>query len=422
MNEHTNHSGEHESPDEMLNQAIESMRGDAVPAGPPAALIEATTAALIQSEKRTPRILRFIPRTRNMKIAVTAASLTVILGTATLWPGTDHRGTSAYAQVVGQVREARSMTYMTTISYPDESRQRRSKLYISANGRIRRESLSEDGSVQGVQISDEFSYPRMILEPRTKEVLVMRNPTEEDYVQPKRLGGRAQLELNRIDRLKQLASKPERELGEKTINGRRLAGFVGKRGEQEYSIWIDRASGQLVQIEYDFIETSMTGLKEIRERKAAHAVLSEFEFNPTLNASLFSLEVPAGYTLRARREAPAPGGEESIIEALRGYTQHSGGAFPASLTDISAWSRELAKNVGGRIPATQTLRAVAHLGAIPTFLVSLSEDDHAYLGSGKTIADKSAIIFWYKRQDGVFRAIYGDLMIKDVTAEDVANK
>ena len=418
MNELPIEPTEIEANGEMLQQAVDSFRREAIPTGPPTALANATVEALRQSELEDPRTFSIIPRTLTMKILTTAAGLFLLVGSATLVPLSTKATTSAYAQVIEQVREARSMAYMRIITHVNESRQRKSKIYIAADGRMRTDHFGNEDSVQGVSISDETGIPRIILEPRTKEATVMREPDSDRKSKP---GGRGRRELDKFEKFRELANKPERQLGERVLDGRPVTGFVGKRGDQEYTIWIDSASGQLARIEYDFIETSMKGGGEIVDRKPAHAVLSDFQFNPELDDSLFSWEVPPGYTVWKRPTQPR-GGEASIIEALRGYTQHTGGTFPASLTDWDEWSNLLSKDSVGGAPGPQTLRVMSHLGAISTFLDALPKDEYAYLGSGKSTEDKGAMIFWYKKPDGVYRAIYDDLMIKDVTVEDVAIK
>jgi hypothetical protein len=62
---------------------------------------------------------------------------------------------------------------------------------------------------------------------------------------------------------------------------------------------------------------------------------------------------------------------------------------------------------------------MSHLGAILPFLMSLPKDDYAYLGAGKTVEQKDVVVFWYRKSGGAYRAIYGDLSIKDITAEDL---
>ena len=62
---------------------------------------------------------------------------------------------------------------------------------------------------------------------------------------------------------------------------------------------------------------------------------------------------------------------------------------------------------------------MGHLGAITALLSGVSKDDYAYLGEGKTVKETDAIIFWCKNKQGVYRAVYGDLSVKDISKEQL---
>jgi hypothetical protein len=149
-------------------------------------------------------------------------------------------------------------------------------------------------------------------------------------------------------------------------------------------------------------------------------VMTDFRFNERLDESLFSFAVPPGYKVQQQSAIPSvPGGEASIIEALRGYTKRDDGKFPASITDWGPWAVLFSKDSRDGTVDPETTKVLAHLGAITPFLVSMPKDDYAYLGEGKSVDQKDAIVFWYKRPDGTYRAIYGDLSAKDILAENL---
>ena len=68
------------------------------------------------------------------------------------------------------------------------------------------------------------------------------------------------------------------------------------------------------------------------------ATLSDFVFNANLDESLFSIEPPAGYTVRHEKVDVSPDEEKDLIEMFRQYTTLTGGAFPKSL-DMMAVGR-----------------------------------------------------------------------------------
>jgi hypothetical protein len=58
---------------------------------------------------------------------------------------------------------------------------------------------------------------------------------------------------------------------------------------------------------------------------------SDFVFNADMDESLFSVEPPAGYTVRNQKTDGSPTEEKSLIEMFREYSELFGGAFPDSL-------------------------------------------------------------------------------------------
>lgn len=214
--------------------------------------------------------------------------------------------------------------------------------------------------------------------------------------------------------LKKLGDKPDRELGSKELDGKQVTGFVATQGNFTFTMWVDQATGQPVRIEYD---------APVRDAGYEQIVMTDFRFNEKLDESLLSFEVPAGYKVQQQLPVPvAPGGEASIIEALRAWTKRSGGKFPPSLSDWGIWAVEFSKdNKDGKLDA-DTMHVMSHLGSITPFLMSIPKDSYAYLGKGRSVDEAGAIIFWYQKPDGTYRAIYGDLSAKDVAAADIPKK
>lgn len=66
----------------------------------------------------------------------------------------------------------------------------------------------------------------------------------------------------------------------------------------------------------------------------AKSVMKDSEFDLTFDPMLFSFDAPQGYQSSTAAKLPEllPF-EESLVEALKGYTELSGGKFPKSITD-----------------------------------------------------------------------------------------
>jgi outer membrane lipoprotein-sorting protein len=347
--------------------------------------------------------MRMVPRTKAMKAITAAASLLFIAGTATLLTLTIKTPSSAFGQAVRQLREARSMSYSELITVQGQQQPVRTKVIVAEDGRKRQEletpGIGKSGGV--VTIFDAAGRIRISLIENSKLALVYEQ-TKAERGQIVGLGFPAWLQT-----LKKLGNKPDKELGQKELDGKRVTGFVATQGTFTFTMWIDDVTRKIVRIEND---SPVNGADY-------HVTMTNFRFDEKLDESLFSFAVPAGYTMRQPPATPlVPGGEASVVEALRGYTKRAGGKFPLSLSDWSPWAVLFSKGSSEGMLDSEAAHALANLGAILPFLVSMPKDTYAYLGNGKTVDQKDAIVFWYKRADGTYRAIYGDLSAKDIRA------
>ena len=272
------------------------------------------------------------------------------------------------------------------------------KVMIAADGRQRSEMVG--GSVH---IMDASSRIRLTLHPDMKQATV--------YAIDEKSEARKHNQLKWLQDLKAHADKPDEELGKKELNGRNVQGYVTKQGGFAYTIWVDSKTRELVQVENGaFVEGSTVTKVE----------MTDFQFNASLDESLFSYEIPKGYQSQQQAVVPnVPGGEASIIEALRGFTKVSEGKFPKSITEWGEWAVVFSKDNQNGQPTAEATKVMAHLGSIIPFLVGRSQDDYEYLGAGKTSKDPRCIIFWYRTDDKKLRAIYNDLKAAEVQESDL---
>lgn len=407
MNEPFNNESSDDMPGGLLDRAIESIQAQAIPAGPPPKLVADTLSALDELKQFSPAVLPFFTRSRMMRFTTTAAALVFTASLATLLILAAKSPSAAFGQAIKQVRDARSMTYTQRMVVEGKDKPIVTKSFIAEDGRKRTE---QPGAGPITTIFDTNGFTRLVLIEPTKTALV--SPARDQ-----RAINAGQMFLEWLEALRKLGDSPDKELGQKDLDGRRVAGFVATKGSFEFTIWVDSATGELVSIEHDSLVNG----------KEAHITMTDFRFNERLDESLFSFEAPAGYKVRQPsekstvRDVPTPG-ETNVVEALRGYTERDGGKFPASLTDWGSWAVLFSKAARGPEVDPETKRVMEHLGAVLPFLVSLPKDDYAYLGSGKTVEDKDAIVFWYKNPEGTYRAIYGDLSVQDIAEEKLPKK
>jgi len=205
-----------------------------------------------------------------------------------------------------------------------------------------------------------------------------------------------------------------------------------------YDFWIDAGTKRLVAIQvpgadiYD-PETDPARLippeKDWSTGTSACYVQHDIDFDARLDDSLFRLDPPAGYTVES--EARARVTEAEMIEYLGAMADYNGRTFPDQPYSIDSdrLNEIYDQPEADRTPAEQRLLDIvdrfkrANLNMMPTghFI-----EDHAvegtfrYLGKGVKLGDAGRIVCWYKRKDtGTYRAVYGDLRVKDVAPADL---
>lgn len=324
-------------------------------------------------------------------------------------------------------------------------------LYIRDDGSVRSQTETEidqkglEGCMNGeaagfLAAAPDISESVYVYNAGAKEGIMMF-PKEKLFCELEKVAGAAGCEPTQgntavavwFQQLKQSHGKPEKELGKKTLNGKKVKGFLVKVADGTQSVWIDEATGNIEAIEFEDKGGTMK------------MTVGDFKFDdPAIDDSVFSTRVPVGYkktqtppTVDCMIDCSRQGSTDSaivgedgppgdvidmpardfsseagVISALTEYTSASGGEYPDQLEDIDNQAsirkaKEHVKQAGSMI-----FSVVSH--------VTFPEDGtYAYLGKGKKLGQKDEIIFWYKKPDGSYRALYGDLVFKDIKPEDL---
>jgi hypothetical protein len=124
---------------------------------------------------------------------------------------------------------------------------------------------------------------------------------------------------------------------------------------------------------------------------------------------------------------PVAGPEEDLVDALRYYTELSGGPFPDS-ADEEAFGQVLVVLMKkfhlqkGQAPSAKQMPEVLEAGVKIqpgiAFLKELpSKADAHYAGKGVSLGAADKPIFWYRPKDSKkYRVIYDDLLVRDADA------
>lgn len=205
------------------------------------------------------------------------------------------------------------------------------------------------------------------------------------------------------------------ELGEQEIEGRRAIGFraefTGKHPKVEVIIWADPETALPIRIE--------------QQEGQMHFIGKDFQFDVDLDESLFSMEVPAGYTEQQIELDLFGSTEEDFIEGLRTWTKYVGdGEFPGDVS-IEYYVKQAPilqekfeeLDLSDEEELEVGMKFQRHIMFIRFFK---GEGKWHYAGKGVKLGDADKAIFWYQPKDSpTYRVIYGDLSVKDISTEDL---
>ena len=199
-------------------------------------------------------------------------------------------------------------------------------------------------------------------------------------------------------------------LGEKEIDGRIAKGFRATGFDEKLTIWADPQTALPIRMEQKW-----------RQMQFA---CTDFQFDIEMDESLFSMEIPEGYSALPTAEVSIAGStEQNLIEGLRIYAEIIlDGVFPKEfigkeyVNDVKK-SREKFVQMSEK----QRLDLALKLQRGYIFIQLLkAENDWHYVGKDVKLGDGDSPVCWYKPTGSqTYRVIYGNLMVKDVAPEDL---
>jgi outer membrane lipoprotein-sorting protein len=379
----------------QLESAVWAVLSEPLPAD---AIARVKSQALTLEEKPGPKIR---PSTRNiswsrpwMQVASLAACILLVLGATMMFPSSS----SAFAQAIEKLKNAGAFRYKEWLYVETEEKPIESEVLVADDGRKRESMLGH------ISIHDAKGQIRLTIDETARSAQV-HEPSGDEPADSTN-------ELSWLDQLKSYGKNPDKSLGTKKIDGRGCIGYeVNPTGSVTYSVWVDSKTSDLVQVE-------MKGMP--KGSGITKSVMKDFEFNLSLESKLFSFDVPAGYQATKAEKLPEllPF-EESLVEAIKRYTELSGGTFPKSLSDWSEWGELMSKS---GIAKEKMLTLSARLGTLLPYLIDMSRDDYDYTGAGKVVDGKRSIVFWYRNPEKQLRAVYSDFTVATIADADLPKK
>ena len=344
----------------------------------------------------SPPVWRTLMKSRIAFSAVAAIILLIAALPALIPSGVSK---PAWAEIVKPIFQAKNAELTIVIGQSDSGPQ----IYDQVMGsRIRRRTAD----VGTATLIDMETSRIMALEPgaKTATLIKMENlPNIPNYLEHLR---------NLITRIEDSNDMDVEFLGEQMIAAdRRTLCMKVRYDGGEVWIWVDPQTYAPVQIEQ--IEGQLRILcKDIR-------------FDVELDESLFSMEVPEGYTLQQTQLDLTSGTEENFIEGLRLWKDYIGeGCFPEDVR-VESYIQSTPQ-IGGQlnaagIPQEKQMEIGMALGRYLLFIRFYKGDGPwTYAGRGVPYGDPNTPIFWYKPKGSpTHRVIYADLHVEDVTPENL---
>lgn len=361
----------------------------------------------------------------RQRITIGGISAAALAGLLLLWVGMGTKPVSAMEQMAENVRKVNSVKWtVTNVQTPPRSAAGTppSKIvlmqtvYWQAPGSLRTE-LAASAQNEGKPWQEpKITYILPDGKPGIR--LRSRDKTYRRWYWPySRHSGSSAFE--RPEDFARLSDGADRPLGTKEIGGRAVSGFeidVKKiEADNPWSgpveVWLDSRSKLPVLVHAELKHTNYS----------ASLTMTDFQWNIDLGQTVFDATPPQGY----RDDTPAPpaSAEELglIVDSLRIYAEASGGHYPRHdyIDDLTAYDLRRLLGVkeddNGKTDGTAGKVVKATRGFSRINDMEDYNSGVAYYGKAVGPGDKNKVLLRWKRDDGQYAVIFGDLHHETVT-------
>ncbi|MFZ0035022.1 MAG: hypothetical protein WAK60_08565 [Sedimentisphaerales bacterium] len=385
-------------PSEKIENAVKKMNFTAG-----AELREQILADALKAHERTrtqpaferPNIWRIIMKSRITKLSA-AAAVIIITGVIGLHLLT---GTSAYAQIVEEIRNARTVVY-TVIKQANTGTGETIKIDVA----YREPGFLRTTTIDGyIAIVDANSGKMMSIVPQGGYSIA-------DFKSSDVTKGPGSI-ISSFKAMKALPEKADENLGAKEIDGIDCEGYRVTQGDLTSIIWLDAKTGDLVQVEHKYANSP-----------GMNTILKNIKFDVELEDSLFSLTPPAGYKPMGveMKSDDSIQTEETFVAWLGWWANgNTDETFPPMVAgpEIAKVCMEMSKqgklkgSTWDKVDPSKMFNALL-------FVAKLPMGSWRYAGNGVKINTPDTPIFWYRPEGSqMYRVIYADLTVREM-AED----
>ena len=223
------------------------------------------------------------------------------------------------------------------------------------------------------------------------------------------------------------------KLGRREINGVTVegieshevsptAGFPGGGGmmgavEGKFSaevvarLWVDVETGWPVEVTLDITYED--------DKEQITVVVSDFQWEAQIDPDTFASVIPEGYELMYTVDLTRTESGKQLVDGLKYFAELTGGRFPAKLTieNILGEVGEIYKTKSSDPSFQLDDLQIVNLkyGAKHVGRLEAEGKEPVYSGATVTSADVDKVLLRWKLNDNLYRVIFGDLRIEDVS-------
>jgi hypothetical protein len=384
-----------------------------------------------------PNIWRTIMKSPATKLATAAVIMTACVIGVYLWKTTGSG--IALADVLARIEQITAYSYQvrSTMTREQATEESTNTLLISQEYGIKMTSKTVDPNNGDLQGGETYLLPK-------KNSIIFINHKEKKYVPVKYDGGQLDFYKEEYNDphtiIKQILGCDHISLGQSVVDGITVeafqttdltyeggflgqSDFIGAYQKVDVKLWVDVKTSLPIRLEEEIV----TG-KGIQ----THEISSDFRWNIVVNAADFEPNIPDDYTSPIGDVIVPATNEENAIKGLRLYEDLVGN-YPVILdmkTMDDAFEQEVTKLIGDKdsyegLSDDEKTRITSKkmlLDAPLLFYEELLENkkDPIYCGDTVKPEDTDKVLMRWKQEDDQYRVIFGDLSIKTVTSEELA--
>jgi len=372
-------------------------------------------------------VIRRLVMNRMSKLAAAAV---ILIGVVVAYQAFKGTGGVSWAQVRQQVAAVKAVMYKATVTGSQRGQALEARVEgIQADGYGTRTDtyMGEELMSRSFALSGEESFVTLYPAQRKYSVVELTEAIRQQNGDPKAMveaflqGDYTSLGRSEIDGVA-VEGVESRDLSP-SAGFPGGGGFIGYAGEDEMPgtavgrLWVDVATGWPVEVTLDVtdeendVEISM--------------VIRDFQWDAEVDADAFANAIPDGYGLLYEIQVGRLESGAQLAEGLAHFAEISGGTYPTRLTvrDVvgevgEIYERSVANGAEVQIEDDQIVSL--KLGANYVSRLEAEGKEPVYYGDTVTSADADKVLVRWKLDNGLYRVIFGNLRIEDVSGPRLA--